>query len=339
MMKKEANVGNRILVVDDEKRWRDLLKEELERENYPVEVAGTYDEAQGKLRQAFNRGQSFHLVTVDIDMPGPSLLEGKEELSIRGGESLLELLSREYPGTQRVIVSGAKLSDAELRRYYKYRVSGFFFKDDFSKEDTGQQAIKDFRQAVHSLAKESRDKVITESIRNPYTGLPGEKLVEGQLKQLIQHREDNQWTVFDITVENVQSLEEVCGWPHSATVLKSIAQNLNSAVDELGTQLDFVGHIGVSNFIIITRSSQVEEIRDKIKSDFDETVAAFYPYPKKDEDGNLLKDVDGNITIRLSTGNEHTIPLMELKIRTIRGDRDGPFSDIREIIEYGRATE
>lgn len=336
MMKKEANMGNRILVVDDEKVWRDLLKEELERENYPVEVAGTYDEAQGKLEQAFKQGQPFHLVTVDIDMPGPSLLERKEEWSIRGGESLLELLSREYPGTQRVIVSGAKLLDEELRRYYKYRVSGFFFKDDFGKEDTGQRVLKNFRQTVHSLARKSR---IKESRSNPYTGLPGEKPVEDQLKQLIQHREDNQWTLFDITVENVQSLEEVCGWQHSLAALKNTAQILNSAVEELGTQLDFIGHIGVSNFIVITRSSHVEEMKTKINSDFDETAAAFYPQPKEDKNGKMKKDDDGKITIRLSTGDERTLPLMELKIRTVSGENDGPFSDIREIIEYGRATK
>lgn len=329
--KKEANVENRILVVDDEKLWRDLLKEELEGENYSVEVAATYPEAQAKLRQAFNQGQPFYLVTVDIDMPGPGL--------VRGGESLLELLSREYPGTKRVIVSGAKLLEEELRRYYQYEVRRFFFKGDFQDKDKGQQMIKDFRQAAHSLARESKDEVITESIRNPYTGLPGEMLVEDQLRQLIQHREDNQWTLFDITVENVQSLEKVCGWQHSAAALRGIAQILNVAVDEQGTPLDFIGHIGISNFIIITRSSHGEKIRAKIEKEFGKTVVAFYPHPKKDKDEKIMKDADGNIAIRLSTGDKCAIPLMELKIRTISGDKDGPFSDIREIIEYGRATK
>lgn len=330
--KKEANVGNRILVIDDEQLWRDWLKENLEEENYPVEVAGTYDEAQGKLRQAFNQGQPFQLVTVDIDMPGPSLPEK------RGGESLLELLNREYPGTRRVIVSGAKLSDEELRRYYQYQVHRFFFKRDFQDKDRGPQAIKNFRRTVHSLARESRDEVITESIRNPYTGLPGEMLVEDQLRQLIRHPEDNQWTLFDITVENVQALEKVCGWQHSAAALRGIAQILNSAVDEQGTELDFIGHIGVSNFIVITRSSHVEKIGTKIKSEFDKTVAAFYPQPRKDKDGKIIKDADGNITITLSIGDKRAIPLMGLKTRTISG-KDGPFSDVREIIEYGRAIE
>jgi CheY-like chemotaxis protein len=320
--KKETNVENRILVVDDEELWRDWLKETLEKENYPVERAGTSDEAEGKLGQAFKQGQPFHLVTVDIDMPGSSLSEKP------GGESLLELLRNEYPGTKRVIVSGAQLTKEEIEGYFQYEVLGFFSKGKFKDKDEGPQAIENFRQTVHGLARKSR---IEDPHSNPYTGLPSLKPTEDELKELTHHPEDNQWTLFDITVENVQSLEEVCGWQHSLDALKNTAQILNSAVEELGTQLDFIGHIGVSNFIVITRSSHVEKMKTKINSDFDETARAFYPQPKEDK--------NGKITVRLSTGDERTLPLMELKIRTVSGEKDGPFSDIREIIEYGRATK
>src|ERR1041384_2226859 len=59
-----------LLVVDDDRRIRDLLSRFLSREGYRVTTAGTAAEARAKLE-----GLSFDLLILDVMMPGESGVE------------------------------------------------------------------------------------------------------------------------------------------------------------------------------------------------------------------------------------------------------------------------
>ncbi|MFO7881832.1 MAG: response regulator [Kosmotogaceae bacterium] len=68
-MKKKNSV--KILIVDDEKNMRFLLKEELEEEGYEV-----YDAASGEeALEIFNDNNEIDVATIDIEMPG---MDGRE---------------------------------------------------------------------------------------------------------------------------------------------------------------------------------------------------------------------------------------------------------------------
>ncbi|HOI63650.1 MAG TPA: response regulator [Mesotoga sp.] len=61
----------KILIVEDEKNMRFLLKEELKEEGYEVTVASNAQEAE----KILDGGVRFDLVTIDIEMEGMNGLE------------------------------------------------------------------------------------------------------------------------------------------------------------------------------------------------------------------------------------------------------------------------
>ncbi|HEX2966287.1 MAG TPA: response regulator [Syntrophorhabdaceae bacterium] len=65
----------RILVVDDEENIRLLFKEELEEENYEVEVASNGYEALEKFKTS-----AFDLIVMDIKMPGMDGIQALNEI-------------------------------------------------------------------------------------------------------------------------------------------------------------------------------------------------------------------------------------------------------------------
>jgi len=68
MMRKE----NRILVIEDDKRLREVLKKILERKEFPVEIVGDGSDGITKIKQSF-----FDIALVDLKMPG---MDGMEVL-------------------------------------------------------------------------------------------------------------------------------------------------------------------------------------------------------------------------------------------------------------------
>ena len=78
----------RILVVDDEENIRLLFKEELEEENYEVEVASNGYEALEKFKMS-----SFDLIIMDIKMPGMDGIQALNEIKNINKDQLVILCS------------------------------------------------------------------------------------------------------------------------------------------------------------------------------------------------------------------------------------------------------
>ena len=78
----------KILVVDDEENIRLLFKEELEEENYDVEVASNGYDALEKFKKA-----QFDLVVMDIKMPGMDGIQALNEIKNINKDQLVILCS------------------------------------------------------------------------------------------------------------------------------------------------------------------------------------------------------------------------------------------------------
>jgi CheY-like chemotaxis protein len=92
-MMKDTTARFRVLVVDDQPNWRELLQELLE-PAYTVETAASYDEAQKALRQ-----RTFHTVVSD------QRLVDADKQNIQG-ILLLDDVKALQDGTQVIIVTG-----------------------------------------------------------------------------------------------------------------------------------------------------------------------------------------------------------------------------------------
>ena len=85
----------KILVVDDEPGWRDLLSLELSSEDCQVVTASSADEAL-RLLQA----KSFDLIITDARMPGP--LDGID---------LIKTYRKEHPGQKAIFITGYAIEE------------------------------------------------------------------------------------------------------------------------------------------------------------------------------------------------------------------------------------
>lgn len=85
----KSNNNFKILIVDDEKEYRDVLRMILEGKGYIAETAGSGKEALEKLKS-----NSFSLVLSDLIMPE------------MGGIELLEQIKEKFPETDVIIVTG-----------------------------------------------------------------------------------------------------------------------------------------------------------------------------------------------------------------------------------------
>ena len=159
-----------------------------------------------------------------------------------------------------------------------------------------------------------------ESLTSPTTALPSGKLIEEQLRGLMQKKD---WAILYLGVSQLPSFNEVYGFVAGADVLRFLSAVLTTAVDEQGTPDDFIGHTGGDDFIIITPLSKAKELKDTIKKRFDTEVATFYSFRDRE---------NGYLAVKDASGKELRAPLMSLSVGIVT-PQDGPFSDIRQITE------
>jgi len=134
---------------------------------------------------------------------------------------------------------------------------------------------------------------------NPLSELPGNIIIEQQLQKCIDASTDITVLYFDI--DNFKPYNDIYGFEKGDKVIIRFAEILESNCPSGG----FVGHIGGDDFILITDSSQISELCEKIVQQFDESVEHFY------HAHDLLK---GCIVSKNRHGIEEHFPLLTISI-------------------------
>ncbi len=112
------------------------------------------------------------------------------------------------------------------------------------------------------------------SQNNPVTGLPGEKLTTDRLSLMLER--DN-WSTVGINILGLDKFNEIYGFVARDDVLRAIALTLTSAVDELGSIDDFVGHPAENQFVIITIPGKATQLKEHIVERLNQAMTYFYP--------------------------------------------------------------
>lgn len=162
-----------------------------------------------------------------------------------------------------------------------------------------------------------------ESLTSPTTGLPSGKLIEEQLKHLMQR---SGWTILYLGVNDFEPFNEVQGFVAGDDVLRFVAMLLVELVDEIGTPNDFIGHVGGDDFILITTAEKAPLLRRRLIERFEDRVGTFYSFRDREK---------GHMTIREADGSTKQVPLMSLAVGMVS---ESTFADIREITEVAAAA-
>jgi diguanylate cyclase (GGDEF)-like protein len=151
---------------------------------------------------------------------------------------------------------------------------------------------------------------------NPATGLPGQRLIEEQLRELLRRHDD--WALLSLVVRHLDEFADVHGFLAGEDVLRTMARILSESVDEQGTPNDFIGHSGGDAFIVITAREVGKELMATLAQRMAEVTSAHY---------SDLERERGFVVIHQSDGSELRAPLLRFDVQMTTAD-DGPFSDI-----------
>jgi CheY-like chemotaxis protein len=111
----------RILIVDDEEKWRERLSKTLERGGFQVEALATKKQALERLSETF-----YHLLVLDIR------LEDTNQSNIEGMQLLDKLDEFDLGGAMKVMMLSAYGTKEQMREAFRnHKVTDFIEKDDF----------------------------------------------------------------------------------------------------------------------------------------------------------------------------------------------------------------
>ncbi|GAB4478652.1 MAG: response regulator [Anaerolineales bacterium] len=281
----------RLLIVEDDNDIATMLRIYFASQGYEVDVAARGSEALDKTRQNMP-----HLIILDIMLPDFDGFEVCRTLRTTTRTSHVPIIFL----TQKDERSD-KLQGLELGA------------DDYITKPFDIEELKLRVQRAIARAEQ-------QSLTDPRSGLPSGRLIEEQLRRII-HKEG--WALMDLRINAFSAFTEAYGFVAGDDVLRFTAMLLNEVVDQLGTPDDFIGHVGGSNFLLITQQDRAEAIRQTIKERFAQEVLAHYNFLDR-EQGYLLVTDDSGQTVKM--------PLMTLAVGLI-SPKEQTFTDIREITE------
>ncbi len=156
------------------------------------------------------------------------------------------------------------------------------------------------------------------SQNNPVTGLPGEKLTDDRLSLMLERPE---WAVLTTYIHGLDKFNEIYGFVARDDVLRAIALTLTSAVDELGSIDDFVGHPSESHFVIITIPSKVTQLAHHIEDRLNQAMTYFYPIHDREA---------GYVRRGGEDGAKEKVPFMRVSMVTL-SQKDGSFANLESL--------
>jgi diguanylate cyclase (GGDEF)-like protein len=174
-------------------------------------------------------------------------------------------------------------------------------------------------EEVHLRIRNALRRSKTGNLVNPATGLPGKGLIEEQLREVLRRRDD--WAVLRVVVQHLDEFSDAYGFLAGEDVLRTTAQILSEALDELGETNDFIGHSGSDVFIVITSAKTGEELVPRFTQQLKTIRQTHFSSDDRER---------GFITIRQSDGSELDVPLLQIDVQMITA-ADGPFSDIMQL--------
>ena len=124
---------------------------------------------------------------------------------------------------------------------------------------------------------------------NPLTGLPGNVPISEHTTIVIDEARDTVMCYFDL--DNFKPYNDIYGYGKGDQVIRKTASLLMEYTD---SELDFVGHVGGDDFVILFESENWQQRCSEILSAFTALLSELYKPEHIDEQGMMAQDRQGN---------------------------------------------
>uniref|UniRef100_UPI00406D116D GGDEF domain-containing protein n=1 Tax=Paenibacillus sp. FSL R7-0652 TaxID=2921687 RepID=UPI00406D116D len=108
------------------------------------------------------------------------------------------------------------------------------------------------------------------SFMNPLTGLPGNRIIDDRLVQVLQQ---DQFSVLYIDLDQFKSYNDSYGFKMGDDLIQATAGLLR---EHFGVSEGFLGHIGGDDFIVILNHHQYKQVCEEVISRFEKLKQSFY---------------------------------------------------------------
>ncbi len=155
------------------------------------------------------------------------------------------------------------------------------------------------------------------NLLDPTTGLPTNRLLQEQLRRLVQEPEGS-WALVRFHVRHLGAFREVYGFQAASDFLRGLGRIIAEMLDQNALDDAFLGYAGNDSFIVITEEAHADELEAQVQQAFAQEVERHYGFMERMQ-GYVV--VDGEQS-----------PLASLHVSRIT-PQDGPFYDIRSLSE------
>lgn len=129
--------------------------------------------------------------------------------------------------------------------------------------------MQELRLRVRNTLKRSRQSSLT----NPVTSLPTGALVDEHLCQVLQSPD---WVLMVTSLRNFEHFREVYGFVASDDLLRALAIILQETVHDFGSPEDFLGHLTYTDFIVITKTANLQPVKENLQNRLEQSFTFFY---------------------------------------------------------------
>ncbi|MCU0479907.1 MAG: response regulator transcription factor [Anaerolineae bacterium] len=259
-----------ILIVEDDLDLSEMLSAYFRVQNYDVLTA-----AWGKEALDIAKDNHTDLIVLDIRLP-----------DIDGYEVCRQLRTQRQTQDTPIIFLTEKRDRVDKLQGLELGVVDYI---------TKPFDIQELRLRVRNAIS----RVNRQALVNPVTDLPEGQMVEERLTNLLTSTE--KWTILQMSINSLGRFREMYGFVAADDVLRAVTLMIRNAVREHGGAEDYIGHIGAEDFIIITQTGNVNEIRDRIQKRIEQSREYFYPLKDREKareamEANHLRLNSGSVT-------------------------------------------
>ena len=272
----------KILIIDDTAFMVKLISGVLEQEKFQIMTAFSGEEALELMKK-----ERPDLILLDVVMPNMS---GYDVLKVLRDDLRYNLIPI-------IMLTGQSEEEEKLKGLE-------LGADDY--------IVKPFNpRELQARVKNTLVRLERSRHANPLTGLRGNNDIEEEIVRRIT--EDIPYAVLYLDLDSFKPYNDVYGFSNGDIAIKMTAEIVIDATGELGSQEDFIGHVGGDDFVLITKPELAVSIAEKVIEKFDIQRLALYSEEDREK---------GYISAKDRFGVDMTFDLIGISIAIIFGDKD-----------------
>lgn len=258
------NQNKKILVVDDTAFMAAVITKVLQSENYKVSVASSGEDALEILKK-----EKPDMILLDVVMTGMS------------GYDVLDVLRHDfrYNLIPILMLTGQSEEEDKLTGLEKGA-------DDYIVKPFNNREL--LARVKNTLVRLERSKGAS-----PLTGLRGNNDIELELARRIN--ENHRFAVLYFDLNSFKPYNDVYGFANGDIAIKMTADIICDADSALGSEKDFVGHIGGDDFVLITEPELATPLAEYVIDRFDKDILELYTPEDREKGFITAKDRNGQV--------------------------------------------